>query len=272
MKKPIKRSQLRLKMGKAFYTSMRSLETFLHRKQLKNYQDPQLLQHVIFEHKTPLRRVLKDVDQILNDHKITNLNCALQTLNRRVIPSDRTFSYWKSIGKPTLKRGFAEGMVLDHGQLKRGVGGGLCQLSNMIYWMTLHTPLTVVERHRHSYDVFPDHNRTQPFASGATCVYNYRDLRIKNDTHEKYQFYFELDEDYLYGKILSDQPKYFHYEIYEKCHEIKPTYFGGYQRENVIHRKVFNMVNELIVDEMVCENKAFMMYSPLINPPNIFME
>lgn len=163
-------------------------------------------------------------------------------------------------------------MVLDHGQMKRGIGGGLCQLSNMIYWMTLHSPLKVVERHRHSYDVFPDHNRTQPFASGATCVYNYLDLRIKNDTHEKYQFYFEMDDDYLYGKILSDQPKYFYYDIYEKSHEIKPTYFGGYSRENVIHRKVFNMTHELIIDEMVCENKALMMYSPLINPPNTYKE
>ena len=45
-------------------------------------------------------------------------------------------------------------------------GGGLCQLSNLIYWMTLHTPLTITERYRHSYDVFPDSNRTQPFGSG----------------------------------------------------------------------------------------------------------
>ena len=28
--------------------------------------------------------------------------------------------------------------------------------------MTLHTPLTVTERHRHGYDVFPDSDRTQP--------------------------------------------------------------------------------------------------------------
>ena len=36
-----------------------------------------------------------------------------------------------------------------------------CQLANLIYWMTVHTPLTVVERHRHGYDVSPiqiEHN------------------------------------------------------------------------------------------------------------------
>ncbi|NLW08297.1 MAG: hypothetical protein GX036_00385 [Firmicutes bacterium] len=32
-------------------------------------------------------------------------------------------------------------MVLDHGQIKPGIGGGSCQLTNLIYWLTLHTPL-----------------------------------------------------------------------------------------------------------------------------------
>ena len=72
------------------------------------------------------------------------------------------------------------GMVLHNGGFKPGVGGGLCQLSNLIYWMTLHTPLTVVERWRHSYDVFPDAERTQPFGSGATVAYNHIDLQIRN--------------------------------------------------------------------------------------------
>jgi hypothetical protein len=31
-------------------------------------------------------------------------------------------------------------------------------------------PLKVTERWRHTHDVFPDANRTQPFGSGATLV------------------------------------------------------------------------------------------------------
>ena len=57
-------------------------------------------------------------------------------------------------------------MVLFCEKYKMSLGGGLCQLSNLIYWMTLHTPLTITERYRHSYDVFPDSNRTQSFGSG----------------------------------------------------------------------------------------------------------
>ena len=74
----------------------------------------------------------------------------------------QTFSYWKCIVTPPGARAMwtAWCFIAAPGP---GVGGGLCQLSNLIYWMTLHTPLTVTERYRHSYDVFPDANRTQPF-------------------------------------------------------------------------------------------------------------
>lgn len=50
--------------------------------------------------------------------------------------------------------------MLFLGRIGSDVGGGLCQLSNLIFWMTFHTPLTVTERYRHSHDVFPDANRT----------------------------------------------------------------------------------------------------------------
>lgn len=44
--------------------------------------------------------------------------------------------------------------------------------------MVLHSELTVIERWRHSFDVFPDVNRTIPFACGATLSYNYVDLQL----------------------------------------------------------------------------------------------
>ena len=58
------------------------------------------------------------------------------------------------VGNPTAKRGYLDGVILDDGQLRAGVGGGLCQLTNLIYWMTIHTPLTVVERWRHTYRIY----------------------------------------------------------------------------------------------------------------------
>jgi hypothetical protein len=81
---------------------------------------------------------------------------------------------------------YLPGVQLQGGQFIAKTGGGLCQLGNLLYWMTLHTPLLVTERWRHSFDVFPDTNRTLPFGSGATLAYNYIDLQIKNATTAPY--------------------------------------------------------------------------------------
>jgi vancomycin resistance protein VanW len=111
-------------------------------------------------------------------------------------------------------------MVLHNGKCYAGLGGGLCQLSNLIYWLTLHTPLTVVERWRHNYDVFPDAERTQPFGSGATVVYNYVDLQIRNETEDVYRLSLKLDDEYLYGSWQSMHAPVYRYEVYESEHRI----------------------------------------------------
>jgi len=221
-------------------------------------------QYIHFSHETPLLRKLKDVDMQMQYNKITNLKFACAKINGITIHPGETFSYWKLIGKPTAKKGYLPGMVLVSGAVKSGIGGGLCQLSNLIYWMVLHTPLTVMERHRHSYDVFPDSSRTQPFGSGATCFYNYGDLMIRNDTKDIFQINLEVTESHLRGIIKSSSPPDLRYEIYEKAHIIRSTFWGEYTRHNIIFRKLYDLKNVIIGEEFVAENHAVMMYEPLI--------
>ncbi|SFR17260.1 VanW family protein, partial [Desulfoscipio geothermicus] len=144
--------------------------------------------------------------------------------------------------------------------------GGLCQLSNLIYWMTLHTPLTVTERWRHSYDVFPDSHRTQPFGSGATVAYNYIDLQIRNDTNTDFQLLVWVGDTHLHGEWRSERPAQLRYEIYEAGHRITREWWGGYLRHNVIRRKIYDGENNLVADELVAENHAVMMYEPMLPP------
>ncbi len=73
------------------------------------------------------------------------------------------------------------------------------------FWMTVHTPLTVIERHRHGYDVFPDSNRTQPFGSGASCFYPHGDLMIRNDTPDDYQLLVSVGDKFLEGEWRVDR-------------------------------------------------------------------
>ena len=128
----------------------------------------------------------------------------------------------------------------------------------------LHTPLTIVERHRHEYDVFPDSTRTQPFGSGATCFYNYGDLMIRNDTEQAFQIVLEVTESELIGMWKSDIQLDYRYEVYEKEHVIRSEYWGGHTRHNVLFRRKFDEYGALIDDEFVVENHAIMMYSPML--------
>lgn len=262
--KPIHRSSLRLKCGKAYYTFRRYWVWVTGNVKIARTRETTKLAYSIFQHQTPLFRRLKDVDMWLQHNKIINLKIAVNRLNNIVIQPGETFSYWRLIGKPTRKKGYVDGMVLYSGSFRSDVGGGLCQLSNLIYWMTLHSPLTVVERHRHSYDVFPDAGRTQPFGSGATCAYNYLDLQIRNDTEIAYQLQVNVGETDLIGEWRSKVKSRYRYEIYEKEHLIKAEYWGGYTRYNRINRRIWNEAEVCIADEEVTENTALMMYEPLL--------
>lgn len=262
--KPIYRSKLRVFLGKKYYRLLRYINWYFGDKKYAKIKVSKPLENIIFSHRTPLYRKLKNVDMWLQYNKVENLKIALNSVDGMLIKPGETFSYWKSIGNPTRLKGYKKGINLYYGNFRAEIGGGLCQLSNLIYWMTLHTPLTVIERHRHSFDVFPDSNRTQPFGSGATCVYNYRDLQILNETNEIYQVNIRIEEEHLIGEITTDIKPYLKYRVYEKEHKITHEYWGGYIRHNLIRREIFDMDNNLIDDEYICENHALMMYEPLI--------
>lgn len=263
--KPVKRSPLRIYIGKKYYRFKRCMEWYFGGTKYAFRRESSLLPHVIVTHQTPLLRRLNNVEMWLQHNKVRNLNIATRRMNGIVIQPGETFSYWRLIGNPTRRKGYVDGMVLFYGQVTTGVGGGLCQLSNLIHWMTLHTPLTVTERHRHSYDVFPDSNRMQLFGSGATCAYNYLDLQIKNETDVPYQLVVYATDTHLVGEWRSTVPPVRRYEVYEKEHWITQEYWGGYVRHNTIFRKVYTLDGELIEDERITENHAIMMYEPMLS-------
>jgi len=269
MKKPIKRSALRIYLGIIYYTLKRYWYWYFSRTNFAKCLAAENLSNEIFNHKTMLMRRLKNVDMWMQENKIINLKIAIKNLNGLIIEPGQVFSYWRQIGRPTKKKGYAEGMILNNGNVQSGIGGGLCQLSNLIFWITLHTPLTVKERWRHSYDVFPDIKRNQPFGSGATCAYPNIDLQIKNTTQQKFQLSLQITNTHLIGRWLSDEPIDCKYEILEKNHIIKNEWYGGYTRNNKLFRKVIDKKSgKKIKEEFVIENHAIMMYNPLLEGKN----
>lgn len=266
IQKPVSRSALRSRCGMIYYGFLRRM-TWLAMSGRFAGERRKPLAFVWFGHRTPLLRKLQGLDMQYQYNKITNLKLASEKINGIVIHPGEVFSYWKLIGKPTRKKGYLDGMILKNGQVAAGTGGGLCQLSNLIFWMALHSPLTIVERHRHGYDVFPDSNRKQPFGSGATCSYPHIDLMIRNDTGQDIQFRTWLDGEYLYGELRAGVPSALRYEIVERNHLMKSEFWGGYSRHNELYRLTFEEDN-LIGEEFILSNHAIMMYAPFIGEGN----
>ena len=264
LRPPIQRSWLRLRLGKAYYAARRYALWRSPRYRWARERRRDSLPYLQASHKTPLLRHLRGEDMELQRNKVVNLRLAVEKLDGVLLRPGETLSYWRLIGKPSARRGYLPGMVLFLGRIGSDVGGGLCQLSNLIFWMTLHTDLTVVERYRHSHDVFPDAHRSQPFGTGATCAYPHRDLMLRNDTQETYQLRLRVGEENLEGEWLATAPPLHRFEIQERDARMDQAAWGGYVRHNAIWRRVFDRDGRFLEDQPLFTNDAIMMYSPLL--------
>ena len=264
MEAPKTRSALRLAAGRLVFGARRKLLWLGMRRSFARRFDAEPLPYLGYAHRTPLLRELKNADMWMQYNKITNLRLATARLDGLLLRPGEVFSYWKCIGRPSRRRGYVPGMMLVNGTVQPGVGGGLCQLSNLIFWMSAHTPLTVLERHRHGYDVFPDSNRTQPFGSGATCFYPYGDLMLRNDTPDTWQLRVRVGETHLEGQWrVSAEPQY-RYEVVERNHEMRGEPWGGFTRHNELYQQQFTPEGELLDERLLVRNDAVMMYSPFL--------
>lgn len=211
------------------------------------------------KHQSLLKRKLGDSDPQLQENKITNLKLAASKIDGIIIHPGETFSFWKLVGKTTKKKGYIEGMLLSRGEVKKGVGDGICQLANLLYWMVLHTPLEVTERHHHSFDPFPDEGRVLPFGSGASVFYNYVDLRFKNPTNQPFQIRIWITNKHLKGAIYTDKEWKLSYHIQEKNHNFIKQGGKTYRKNEIwriaVDKKTGNYLDEALIIKNFSEVK-----------------
>ena len=265
-----KRSKLRLYLGKYLYIVKRYLKWQVEKKLFSSTLNKHDAEHIVFSHSSPIIRKLSQVDIQLQHNKKTNLAIAIKKLNKIIIKPNEVFSFWYLVGNPSKKKGYVPGFSLSQGKLIETIGGGLCQLSNLIFWMSLHTPLTIAERHRHTYDVFPDSNRTVPFGSGATVAYNYIDLQLLNKTTDTFQLKLWIKEDQLHGQWLCNNQLEYSYKIIEEGHKISHFLAGTYLRQNKLYKVTYDKAsNKEKSKQLIVENNALMMYNPLLNEAKV---
>jgi len=215
------------------------------------------------KHQSVLIRKLGDADIELQHNKVDNLRIVIDELDGLIIGPGETFSFCKSVGKPTRSRGFKKGMELVRGKPRAGVGGGICQASNLIFWLALHSPLVVVERHHHSFDPFPDQGRVLPFASGATVMYNHRDLRLYNPTDQSFQLRLWFDKKCLNGEFRCERYLPYSYSIFERQHRFEKR-GEQWRRCNQLWRRVIDKGNggRTLRNDFLFANDAWVRYQP----------
>lgn len=251
--------------GPAVRRARRQLQWWRCGRQLRlDRAEPSRCPYPVTEHTTPLYRSLSGLQDRLQRNKVVNLQIAVERLDGLVLAPGQRLSFWYHVRRPSARRGFLDGLVLDDGRLAEGVGGGLCQLTNLIYWMTLHSPLTVAERWRHTYDVFPDSGRTQPFGTGATCSWPVLDLQVVNPTDAAFRLALAVTGTELTGAWSSDVPVLTRYEVYETDHRMTNEAPGVFLRRNIIRRRVLNAAGGEVADELVTANQARLMYQPFL--------
>jgi len=196
-------------------------------KSIQNILDPKIekkkkndyFEHIIAQYKVTLRKELKDEEALeLQENKITNMKIAAEKLNRTIIEQGKIFSFWNVIGNPSYKNGYTDGRVYSNVSVVKGVGGGLCQLSTFLYWMFLHTQVKITERHPHTIDVNPSSKENISSRSSATVLYNFIDLKIKNDYEYPIQIKIWFTENHMEGRILSTEKMNKIFHIIEKNH------------------------------------------------------
>lgn len=219
------------------------------------------------KHQSLLRRKLGNSDPKLQVNKITNLEIAHRAIDGIVIQPGETFSFWNCVGEATAQKGYVEGMQLSRGEVKTGVGGGLCQLANLLYWMALHTPLTVAERHHHSFDPFPDEHRTLPFGSGAGIFYNYIDLRFYNPTDQPFQIRVWLTEQHLKGAIYTDPSWLYTYHVFERNHRFIQQEDRVYRSNEIWRSRIDKRTGNHLDEALLITNLAEVKYA--IDPSRV---
>lgn len=224
--------------------------------------EPKSLPFRVHRHSSLLMRKLGNTDPALQVNKVTNLRIALSCLDGLLIRPGETFSFCKRVGKPTRQRGFVDGLELSRGEARRGVGGGICQIANLLHWLVLHSPLSVLERSQHSYDPFPDDGRIIPFGTGAAIFYNYVDYQFENRTPWTFQLRLWLTEKTLEGDLRCSHELAHKYRVIERNHAFLKIGQNFYRTNEIWQKKTrkFRSIPESEV--LITRNFALVKYEP----------
>lgn len=226
------------------------------------------LPNIVKGHRSVIVRKLHGVDIQLQYNKMKNLELASGKINGLIIRPGEVFSFWKTVKNATKRKGYVKGLVISGHKLSSGIGGGLCQLANMVHWLILNSPLEVIEIHHHSDALFPDEQRRVPFGTGTSIFYKNLDYRFKNTSDQNVQLLLWIDGIDLCGELRSKTPFPYRYKIYEENNHFVKENDTYYRVSQVYRATIDRKANEETARELILDNHSEVMYDVSLIPQN----
>lgn len=239
----------------------RHIKDFVSNINFTTQKTEEKLPFVIYKHNSLIRRKLGNVNMELQENKAKNLELAAPKISGIIIRPGETFSFWHLVKRCLEKDGYKEGLTIAKGAPSSGIGGGMCQLSNLIHWMILHTDMEITEHHHHDQiDLFPDFKRVIPFGTGTSIMYNYLDYRFKNTTNLTYQLIIYVTDEYLCGELRADNRQDYKYHIHAENVYFSKEDDGVYRNGEVYREKNDCKTGKCIKKELIRVNHAKVCY------------
>jgi vancomycin resistance protein YoaR len=110
-------------------------------------------------------------------NRIHNVQLVAHLIDDHYIAPGDTFSFNATTGERSESKGFLEAPVIINGELKTGLGGGVCQVSTTTFNAAYEAGLSITDRTNHA--LYISH---YPLGRDATVNYPDTDLKFVNDT------------------------------------------------------------------------------------------
>jgi vancomycin resistance protein VanW len=182
--------------------------------------------------------------------KVENLRVAAGRLSHVIVPPDQVLSFWALVGSPSKANGFKLGRSLVEDHVSANIGGGLCQISGLLYELGLRAGLSVVERHAHTRDLYTEETRFTPLGLDATVVWGFKDVRLGNTSGSPIAFDFDVDQCRIVGRVLAPRP------LHMGTVRIVRTEFGPQTRAVQVYRLMPASIEQLISDDVYTVDPA----------------
>lgn len=110
-------------------------------------------------------------------NRVTNIHKISDMARGALIPPGGTFSVNDYIGRRTVEKGFVEDGVIEDGEFKKDVGGGVSQFATTLFNAAFFAGLEIPDHKAHSVYI-----SRYPFGREATLAYPNVDLKIHNNS------------------------------------------------------------------------------------------